>query len=1009
MSSLRALCFVLTAASLVACPEPEPEPEVPNPFEAIPQTQSWKLDCLSDEVTVVRTEHNVPHIYAKNERDLGCAAGFITARDRFFQMDLIARNGMGELGPVFGDQGFETDVETRSRYGRQIAQQIIDGAGPQLRERLEGYAGGVNAYIDAVEANLLPPPFEIELAHTLLGFAEPIDMMQPWTLLHLGGVASTVNFVSGFETTDISTHNKTEALAAYGAGLPQEELRAAGAAADIWYNIAPVYPVDSSGGFVPPGARDEPSGRVAPLGPGVAPDVMARALEVRDALEETRHYRVPDEPWGSNAWAVGPAQSATGNSIVAGDGHLSLTSPSFLHQIHLDTSVLGGGDLHVIGLTIPGMPMMGPGTNGDVAWSHTSQTSDINDYYRDEVVLAADGRIAATRFQGDEIPVVEIEETYEIGAVLGSVARTETISRWTTGQGRWFVSLEGAEVEGPDDDDAAVNISGRWIVASDTDGDGLITAITGAAAHLNEAHMGDRQDGLNKAADVHEWYSELQGMTSYSQHWIVGDDSGNILYAGFQGMPCRTYLPRDEDGVPLAGANPQLLIDGTLYPSFNVTYDAAGYIDPAKDDELRCTLTGEEYPHGLNPDQGYIINSNNAAWSATFDNDIWNDPYYIGGPWAGTDRGSRIRELILEQPQTLESMVAIQNDHKSRYATEFLPVLLEALAWAQDNSSDDFQDPATPEGRAALMYLERQAEIDEAWSRLQAWQASGLIGHSGVETTYHAPTADEIEDSIATMIWNAWWGRFVGATFNDEGLPGLFRPYGDYGRFRTLKAMVDGVGPVGAELASLDPATGESVFWDDITTATRVESRDELAIREFVAALDFLASPFGSDRSGGFNTTAQSDWIWGLKHFVQFESFISAELGGDELVGGLFADMDISPDTIPLAVPEPGFGDPRRGLPGFPRPCDGGCIDAGGGIRSTDYSYSSGPVMRMVVELDPAGMRGVNILPGGQHADPDSEFFADQAKLWLANETSPIRFYTDDVIANATSRELLAP
>jgi len=1009
MSSRHALCFVALATLLSACPEPEPVPPVPNPFEVVPQTESWTLDCLTDPVQVIRTEHNVPHIYATNEGDLGCAAGFITARDRFFQMDLISRNGLGELAPLFGDQGLETDIETRSRYGRQIAEQIVEASSPQLRSRLEGYAQGVNAYIDAVEANLLQPPAEIELAYVLLGFSSPTEMMQPWTILNAAGVASTVNYVSGFETTDISWQSRTEQLAAYGAGLPNEELRHDGAALDIWHNIAPVHPVDSSGGFVPPGARGAPSGRIAPLGPGVAADVMARALDVRDRFESKRHYRVADEPWGSNSWAVGPALSATGNSIVAGDGHLSLTSPSFLHQIHMDTSVLGGGDLHVIGLTVPGMPMIGPGTNGHVAWSHTSQTSDINDYYRDEVVLGADGRPIATRFQGDEVPVKEIDETYTVGAVLGSVARTETVSRWTTGSNRWFVSLEGAEVEGPEADDAAVNIVGRWIVAGDTDGDGLITAITGAATHYNEAHMADRQDGLNKAADVDEWYSELQGMTSYSQHWIVGDDSGNILYTGFQGMPCRTYLPRDEDGVPLPGANPQLLIDGTLYPSFTVDYDANGYIAANKDDELRCTLTGDEYPHGRNPEQGYIINSNNAAWSATFDNDIWNDAYYIGGPWAGTDRASRIRELILEQPQTLESMAGIQNDHKSRYATEFLPVLLEALAWAEDNSADDFQDPATTEGRGALLYLEHQAEIEEARSRLEAWQAAGLIGHSGVETTYHQPTADEVTDSIATMIWNAWWGRFVGATFNDEGLPGLFRPYGDYGRFRTLIAMVDGVGPNGAALASLDPETGESVFWDDITTATRTESRHELAVREFVAALEFLASPFGGDRSGGFNTTDQTVWKWGLKHFVTFESFVAAELGGDELVGGLFADMDITTDNIPLAEPEPPFGDPRRGLPGFPRPCDGGCIDAGGGIRSTDFSYSSGPVMRMVVELDPDGMRGTNIIPGGQVADPGSAYFADQAELWLGNETSPIRFYTDDVIANATGRELLSP
>ena len=60
-------------------------------------------------------------------------------------------------------------------------------------------------------------------------------------------------------------------------------------------------------------------------------------------------------------------------------------------------------------------------------------------------------------------------------------------------------------------------------------------------------------------------------------------------------------------------------------------------------------------------------------------------------------------------------------------------------------------------------------------------------------------------------------------------------------------------------------------------------------------------------------------------------------------------------------------------------------------------------------ELDPAGMHGLNIIPGGQHADPGSAYFADQAELWLANEASEIRFYVDDVVANAIGREVLSP
>ena len=48
---------------------------------------------------------------------------------------------------------------------------------------------------------------------------------------------------------------------------------------------------------------------------------------------------------------------------------------------------------------------------------------------------------------------------------------------------------------------------------------------------------------------------------------------------------------------------------------------------------------------------------------------------------------------------------------------------------------------------------------------------------------------------------------------------------------------------------------------------------------------------------------------------------------------------------------------------------------------------------------------GVNILPGGQSGLKDSAHFDDQAALWLANDTWPMRFTVDEVVAGAISRE----
>jgi len=622
--------FVLTFlfSVLIGCTEDEPEP---NPLEAVAQTASWSLPCLEQPVHVVRTEFDVPHIYAASRADLACAQGFVTARDRFFQMDLIARSGIGTLSELMGGQGLDADIEIRSRGGRLIADQMLESASSEELAVWQAYADGVNAYIAEVQAARLPTPAELEAVYLFLRVERPEDLMHDWTPLHIAGVASTVNYVSGFETTDIKNQQRVEQLAGYGTGLLHEALRQAGARSDIWENIAPVYPVDSGAGFGSSNARDVPAaGRPMQLGTKVEAGVLARAVQLTERLDK-RIGRTGEPGFGSNAWAIGPEMSEDGVALLGADGHLALTIPSFLYNTHLDTELLGDGDMHVTGLTIAGAPMIGLGTNGKVAWGHTSQVSDINDYYADQVVLTA-GRPSATLFQGSEIAMTEVVEEYQVSEAMGGSAGTEQISRWVTGQGRPVFSLEGQEVSGPDEDAAAVNIFGKWIVAGDSDGDGVISAITGAASHYTERHMIHHVHGWETSNDVDEWGRHLAGMSSYSQHFLVADTSGNILYTGFQGMPCRGYLPRQADGTPVAGANPQLLIDGTLYPSFSLRYDADLRIDPAADEELHCAISWEDYPQARNPEQGYVVNSNNAPWSAAWDNNVWNDDIYIGGP-----------------------------------------------------------------------------------------------------------------------------------------------------------------------------------------------------------------------------------------------------------------------------------------------------------------------------------------------------------------------------------------
>src|SRR5689334_15460325 len=64
---------------------------------------------LKQPVEILRDKWGVPHIYAKNTEDLFFAQGWITAKDRLFQIDLWRRVGTGKLAEVLGPSAIPRD------------------------------------------------------------------------------------------------------------------------------------------------------------------------------------------------------------------------------------------------------------------------------------------------------------------------------------------------------------------------------------------------------------------------------------------------------------------------------------------------------------------------------------------------------------------------------------------------------------------------------------------------------------------------------------------------------------------------------------------------------------------------------------------------------------------------------------------------------------------------------------------------------------------------------------
>ena len=57
---------------------------------------------LSAPVSVDIDADGIPRIHAQNETDAAAALGFLHARERIFQMDLMRRVASGELSELFG-------------------------------------------------------------------------------------------------------------------------------------------------------------------------------------------------------------------------------------------------------------------------------------------------------------------------------------------------------------------------------------------------------------------------------------------------------------------------------------------------------------------------------------------------------------------------------------------------------------------------------------------------------------------------------------------------------------------------------------------------------------------------------------------------------------------------------------------------------------------------------------------------------------------------------------------
>ena len=367
-----ASAVLVAAAVLYAAFEPAgPLPALGPAFN--PVTGAWTMAAdardtdrtvhaagLDQPVRVLLEQDGTAHITAQTDHDLYLATGYVHARFRLFQMDLLRRQGAGRLSEIVGKAALDTD-----RFELQLgllrtaqAEWNALSADDPSRAALLAYAQGVNDRIAEARST-----HQLDAMFTLLAYQPrqwtPID-----SLLVKGDMTQTLNFTD----TPLVMAQLNKSL---GADLTSE-----------WF---PVLPPNQQSPY-DPGPYGKPS--LAPI--ETLPQVSEQEARSAAAL----YQRLAALPQGlvarggaSNNWAVAGAKSVSGGALLAGDPHLHLTLPAIWFQLTMDSP-----NYHAAGVSIPGTPVVLIGHNEHIAWSLTDAQNQQTFFYQEHEDAAHTGQ-----------------------------------------------------------------------------------------------------------------------------------------------------------------------------------------------------------------------------------------------------------------------------------------------------------------------------------------------------------------------------------------------------------------------------------------------------------------------------------------------------------------------------------------------------------------------------------------------------------------------------------------
>jgi acyl-homoserine lactone acylase PvdQ len=537
-------------------------------------------------VTIVRDrQFQVPHVYGTTREDTMFGAGYASAQDRMFLMDVLRHLGRARLtelaGPGTNDANVEADAEQLkiADYSEEELQRMIDvgaasagEAGERMKADLTAYVAGINQYIDEARADQSKMPAE----YAALGHSGPDD----WKPTDTVAIASLIGgiFGRGGGSEALNGLVYQQARKRFGPRIGRSVFR------DLRQKDDPEAPVTVRKRFPfdNPGRVNRRAVAVPDLGsfeernPIVSGSTGSPQGGLQGVIDQ---IGLPLQGRMSNALLVSGRESESGDPVAVMGPQVGYYSPEILMELDLH-----GPGIDARGATFPGISLyILLGRGQDFAWSATTATTDVVDEFA-EKLCEPDGARPTKQsthyvYRGRCIPFTTRDH----------VVRTP-VSPADPEPPREIVMRIERSVHGPIQ--ARATVRGEPVA---------IAEARSTYFHELESALAFEQLNTNQVHDAAS-FQRAMGDLNFAFNWFYVDDK-DIAYLQSGWYPRRAR-----------GVNPNLPAWGTG------AYDWRGF-DPEAYASRRLGFS--RLPKAVNPKRGWLVNWNNKqapGWRAADDN-----------------------------------------------------------------------------------------------------------------------------------------------------------------------------------------------------------------------------------------------------------------------------------------------------------------------------------------------------------------------------------------------------